>query len=54
MTGEPIAPPVAVQALTVNVPVMPFCVGLLGLMAYAGPARYSVDYYLEQKILGGR
>src|ERR1700722_2394538 len=25
-------------------------VGLLGLMAYAGPARYSVDYYLEQKI----
>jgi uncharacterized membrane protein YphA (DoxX/SURF4 family) len=25
-------------------------VGLLGLMAYTGPARYSVDYYLEQKI----
>jgi nitrite reductase (NO-forming) len=24
--------------------------GLLALMAYAGPARYSVDYYLEQKI----
>jgi nitrite reductase (NO-forming) len=25
-------------------------VGLLALMAYTGPARYSVDYYLEQKI----
>jgi uncharacterized membrane protein YphA (DoxX/SURF4 family) len=25
-------------------------VGLLGLMAYTGRARYSVDYYLEQKI----
>jgi uncharacterized membrane protein YphA (DoxX/SURF4 family) len=24
--------------------------GLLGLMAYTGPARYSADYYLEQKI----
>jgi uncharacterized membrane protein YphA (DoxX/SURF4 family) len=24
--------------------------GLLALSAYAGPARYSVDYYLEQKI----
>jgi uncharacterized membrane protein YphA (DoxX/SURF4 family) len=24
--------------------------GLLGLMAYTGPARYSVDYYLEQRI----
>lgn len=24
--------------------------GLLTLSAYAGPARYSVDYYLEQKI----
>jgi uncharacterized membrane protein YphA (DoxX/SURF4 family) len=24
--------------------------GLLALMAYTGPARYSVDYYLEQKI----
>jgi uncharacterized membrane protein YphA (DoxX/SURF4 family) len=27
-----------------------FFVGLLALMAYAGVARYSVDYYLEQKI----
>jgi hypothetical protein len=25
-------------------------VGLLALMAYSGPARYSVDYYLEKKI----
>jgi nitrite reductase (NO-forming) len=25
-------------------------IGLLTLMAYTGPARYSVDYYLEQKI----
>jgi uncharacterized membrane protein YphA (DoxX/SURF4 family) len=25
-------------------------VGLLALNAYAGPARYSVDYYLEQRI----
>jgi uncharacterized membrane protein YphA (DoxX/SURF4 family) len=25
-------------------------VGLLALMAYTGPARYGVDYYLEQKI----
>ena len=25
-------------------------VGLLALMAYAGPARYSADYYLEKKI----
>lgn len=24
--------------------------GLLGLSAYAGPARYSVDYYLEQRV----
>ena len=24
--------------------------GLLALMAYSGPARYSVDYYLEKKI----
>jgi nitrite reductase (NO-forming) len=24
--------------------------GLLALMAYTGPARYSVDYYLEKKI----
>ena len=24
--------------------------GLLALSAYAGPARYSVDYYLEQKL----
>jgi nitrite reductase (NO-forming) len=24
--------------------------GLLALMAYTGPARYSVDYYLEQKL----
>jgi thiosulfate dehydrogenase (quinone) large subunit len=24
--------------------------GLLALMAYSGPARYSADYYLEQKI----
>jgi uncharacterized membrane protein YphA (DoxX/SURF4 family) len=24
--------------------------GLLALMAYSGPARYSLDYYLEQKI----
>src|SRR5450432_1565496 len=24
--------------------------GLLGLMAYTGPARYSADYYLEKKI----
>jgi uncharacterized membrane protein YphA (DoxX/SURF4 family) len=27
-----------------------FFAGLLALMAYAGTARYSVDYYLEQKI----
>jgi uncharacterized membrane protein YphA (DoxX/SURF4 family) len=27
-----------------------FFMGLLALMAYTGPARYSVDYYLEQKI----
>ena len=27
-----------------------FFLGLLALMAYAGTARYSVDYYLEQKI----
>jgi uncharacterized membrane protein YphA (DoxX/SURF4 family) len=27
-----------------------FFAGLLALMAYTGPARYSVDYYLEQKI----
>jgi uncharacterized membrane protein YphA (DoxX/SURF4 family) len=27
-----------------------FFICLLALMAYTGPARYSVDYYLEQKI----
>jgi nitrite reductase (NO-forming) len=27
-----------------------FFAGLLALMAYAGTARYSLDYYLEQKI----
>jgi uncharacterized membrane protein YphA (DoxX/SURF4 family) len=27
-----------------------FFAGLIALMAYAGTARYSVDYYLEQKI----
>jgi nitrite reductase (NO-forming) len=27
-----------------------FFLGLLALSAYSGPARYSVDYYLEKKI----